>query len=389
MDERAQRVEVRRGVQPGDVVLMGAAQEIPPGTPVKLAPAVQQARGEAGPGAMTISDFAIKRPIITVVSMLILVIFGIFALVNLEVDEFPDLTNPIVFVAVPYPGASPSQVEREVVERMEEAFSALSGVDEITSTSLDGFAQIIVQFEFSKDPDQATQDVRDAISGIRADLPLEMEEPILRRFDPADFPIVSLVLSSQTHESRRADAAGRPRHHPRAAGDQRRGPGDRGGRRRAGDLRQRAARRPPGRGGHRGPGGAGGSVPEPGGARGPGRGATSPSRPSACAAGSRRPRSSRSSWSARRRPARPPRPGGRRHATARPSQRSLALYNGEDAVGIDITKSKGASTTSVADAGAGPRRAHPEDPSPGGRDGRGAQLRASGSATRCATSRRR
>ncbi|HYO16642.1 MAG TPA: efflux RND transporter permease subunit [Thermoanaerobaculia bacterium] len=147
---------------------------------------------------MTISDFAIERPIVTIVSMLILVIFGIFALVNLEVDEFPDLTNPIVFVAVPYPGANPSQVELEVVEPMEEAFSALSGVDEITSRSLDGFAQITVQFNFSKDPDQASQDVRDAISSIRNDLPLEMEEPLLRKFDPADFPIVSLVLSSET-----------------------------------------------------------------------------------------------------------------------------------------------------------------------------------------------
>ncbi|HWM93376.1 MAG TPA: efflux RND transporter permease subunit [Thermoanaerobaculia bacterium] len=147
---------------------------------------------------MTISDFAIKQPIITVVTMLILVIFGIFALLNLEVDEFPDLTNPIVFVMVPYPGASPTQVEREVVEPMEEAFGALSGVDEITSQSLDGFAQITVQFQFSKDPDQASQDVRDAVSGIRGDLPLEMEEPILRKFDPADFPIVSLVLASET-----------------------------------------------------------------------------------------------------------------------------------------------------------------------------------------------
>ncbi|HEV2854158.1 MAG TPA: efflux RND transporter permease subunit [Thermoanaerobaculia bacterium] len=145
---------------------------------------------------MTISDFAIERPIVTVVTMLALVIFGIFALFNLEVDEFPDLSNPIVFVSVPYPGASPSQVEQEVVERLEEAFGALSGVDEIRSTSLDGFATIIVQFVFSKDPDQATQDVRDAISGIRADLPQEMEEPILRKFDPGDLPIVSLVLAS-------------------------------------------------------------------------------------------------------------------------------------------------------------------------------------------------
>ncbi len=147
---------------------------------------------------MTISDFAIKRPIVTVVVMLTLVIFGIFALASIDVDEFPDLSNPIVFVSVPYPGASPSQVEQEVVERMEEAFGSLSGIDEIRSTSRDGFATIIVQFVFSKDPDQATQDVRDAISGIRNDLPAEMKEPVLRKFDPNDLPIVSLVLASDT-----------------------------------------------------------------------------------------------------------------------------------------------------------------------------------------------
>jgi HAE1 family hydrophobic/amphiphilic exporter-1 len=145
---------------------------------------------------VTISDFAIKRPIVTVVVMLALVIFGLFALINLDVDEFPDLSNPVVAVSIPYPGASPSQVEQEVVERMEEAFSGLSGIDEIRSTSLDGFATITVQFVFGKDPDQAAQDVRDAISGIRDDLPAEMKEPVLRKFDPDDFPIVSLVLAS-------------------------------------------------------------------------------------------------------------------------------------------------------------------------------------------------
>jgi HAE1 family hydrophobic/amphiphilic exporter-1 len=83
-----------------------------------------------------------------------------------------------------------------VVERMEEAFSGISGVDEITSKSLDGFALITVKFLFSKDPDQASQDVRDAISSIHNDLPPEMEEPLLRKFDPNDMPVVSLVLSS-------------------------------------------------------------------------------------------------------------------------------------------------------------------------------------------------
>lgn len=145
---------------------------------------------------MVISDFAIKKPIVTVTVMIALVVFGLYALLLLDVDEFPEITNPIVFVAVPYPGASPEQVERDVVDPMEEAFNAIGGIDQITSTSQDGFAQITVQFVFSKDVDQASQDVRDAISGIRGDLPLEMEEPVIRRVDPNDLPIVSLTLSS-------------------------------------------------------------------------------------------------------------------------------------------------------------------------------------------------
>ena len=147
---------------------------------------------------MFISDFAIKRPIVTVVIMVALVIFGLFAAFNTDVDELPDIQQPIVFVAVPYPGASPDQVEREVVDRMAEAFQGLNGIDQITSTSTDGFAQIIVQFVYSKPTDQAAQDVRDAISGIRDKLPVEMKEPIIKKFDPNDQPIVSLSMSSNT-----------------------------------------------------------------------------------------------------------------------------------------------------------------------------------------------
>lgn len=147
---------------------------------------------------MIISDFAIKRPVVTVVTMMALVVFGLFALFSLDVDEFPDISNPIIIVAVPYPGASPTQVEREVTERMEEAFNAISGVDQIRSNSMDGFALITIQFLFSKNIDQASQDIRDAISGIRDKLPSEMKEPILRRFNPDELPIVSLVLGSKT-----------------------------------------------------------------------------------------------------------------------------------------------------------------------------------------------
>jgi HAE1 family hydrophobic/amphiphilic exporter-1 len=145
-----------------------------------------------------ISDFAIRRPIITVVTMIALVAFGLYALVQLEVDEYPDIQNPIVAVAIPYPGASPDVVEREVVDRVEEAISGINGVDRMQSVSVDGFAQIITFFVFSKSVNQASQDVRDAISNIRGDLPPEIEEPIVSRFDPTDLPILSMTLSSQT-----------------------------------------------------------------------------------------------------------------------------------------------------------------------------------------------
>src|SRR6185503_13878065 len=106
---------------------------------------------------MLISDFAIKRPIVTVVSMLALVVFGLISLGKLQTDEFPDVAPPIVTVGIPYPGASPDGVEKEIL-----------------------------------DP------VGEAISGIRSDLPTEMKEPIIKKFNDTDLPIVSLALSSNT-----------------------------------------------------------------------------------------------------------------------------------------------------------------------------------------------
>src|SRR5688572_2753992 len=145
---------------------------------------------------MFISDTAIKRPVLTVVAMLLFVVFGLVALVQLDTDEYPEIDAPVVVIAIPYPGASPDVVEREVIDPIEEVISGISGVDRMTSNSLDSFANIIIEFDFSKDPRLATQEVRDKISEIRNELPTEMEEPILTQFDPADRPILSLTLSS-------------------------------------------------------------------------------------------------------------------------------------------------------------------------------------------------
>ena len=147
---------------------------------------------------MFISDFAIRRPMITVVAMVALVVFGAFAFWRLQTDEFPDVADPVVMTAIIYPGASPDQVERELLDPIEEAIQGISGVDQVFGEARDGYAQIITIFLFEKDLKEATQDIRDAISAIRSDLPTEMEEPILRRFSPNDFPIVDISLTSST-----------------------------------------------------------------------------------------------------------------------------------------------------------------------------------------------
>jgi len=130
--------------------------------------------------------------------MIGLVLFGAIALLGLDTDEFPDVQAPVVSISIPYPGASPGVVERELVTPLEEAFQSISGVDQIMSTAVDGYASIVVVFVFEKDIQQATQDIRDKISEKRRDLPVEMEEPMLSRFSASDFPIMSLTVASDT-----------------------------------------------------------------------------------------------------------------------------------------------------------------------------------------------
>ena len=149
---------------------------------------------------MFISDFAIKRPIVTITVILALVTFGVASLFRLQTDEFPDIQQPMIAVSISYPGASPDVVERELVDPIEDAFSSITGIDwqRTTSTSTDGLAQFLVVCDYDKDIQQASQDIRDAISSKREDLPAEMKEPVLSRLDPSEMPVVSLTLTSLT-----------------------------------------------------------------------------------------------------------------------------------------------------------------------------------------------
>jgi hydrophobic/amphiphilic exporter-1 (mainly G- bacteria), HAE1 family len=150
-----------------------------------------------------ISDFAIRKPVVTITVMAALVTFGIISLAVLDTDEFPDVDQPVIGVTVIYPGAAPETVAREVVEPLEDAFFSISGLDprRTRATATDGLAQFTLFFDFQKNLQEASQDLRDAISARRQELPQEIEEPILTRFDPSDAPIISIALTSPTRSA--------------------------------------------------------------------------------------------------------------------------------------------------------------------------------------------
>src|SRR5438552_5875478 len=108
---------------------------------------------------MVISDFAIKRPLITVVTMVALVIFGLFALMKLKTDEFPDVAPPWLTVGIIYPGASPEVVEKEVLDPVEEQVGSIAGVKRIISKSYDGYAMLMIELLYTKDINEASKDV--------------------------------------------------------------------------------------------------------------------------------------------------------------------------------------------------------------------------------------
>jgi HAE1 family hydrophobic/amphiphilic exporter-1 len=145
-----------------------------------------------------LSGVAIRRPVFTAMIMLGLVVLGIFSYRRLPIDQFPAIDLPIVTVQTTLPGASAEGVEQEITRPMEEAFNPVEAVRNITSVSLEGVSQIIIEFELGREVDAAAQDIRSKIEGIRRTLPADIDPPVVQKLDPAAQPIVSLALASTT-----------------------------------------------------------------------------------------------------------------------------------------------------------------------------------------------
>jgi HAE1 family hydrophobic/amphiphilic exporter-1 len=146
---------------------------------------------------MILSDVSIKRPVFATMLNLVLVVFGLFALPRLAIDQYPDVDFPVVSATVVYPGADPETIEQRVLDPLEKAVNGISGLDTLQSTAYPNIAQLVLKFKLDKKGDVAAQEVRDKIFAVLTQLPDEAETPIIQKFDVGGAPILNISVSSQ------------------------------------------------------------------------------------------------------------------------------------------------------------------------------------------------
>ncbi len=149
---------------------------------------------------MKLSTMSIRRPVFATVMSVTILLFGIISFLRLPVREYPDIDPPIISVVTTYRGASPSVVETEITNILEEQFATLEGVKTMSSSSREQGSVITIEFELSRDVNEAANDIRDRVSRVRGSLPREVDDPIISKVDVNAQAIVWIALYSQQHD---------------------------------------------------------------------------------------------------------------------------------------------------------------------------------------------
>ncbi|MEE2775516.1 MAG: efflux RND transporter permease subunit [Acidobacteriota bacterium] len=143
---------------------------------------------------MNLPLLSIRRPIFALMLITSLVVLGLVSLTLLDLDLNPDVDFPFVTVTTILPGASPETIETEVTDILEEQINTIEGIRTLQSTSSEGISMIFVEFEVGYDIDIKAQHVREKIAPARAELPLDIEDPVVTQLDPDATPILSIML---------------------------------------------------------------------------------------------------------------------------------------------------------------------------------------------------
>ncbi|MCX7847991.1 MAG: efflux RND transporter permease subunit [bacterium] len=145
---------------------------------------------------MSIPAIAVRRGVATSMLMLGLVLLGLAALQLLHIDMLPEIEPPVISVVTLYPGGTALDVETEVTKRLEDKLSSINNLDTLTSVSKDNLSLITLKFDWGTDLAEAANDIRDRVGLVRRELPEDVEDPIIFKFNSADFPVAVVMVTA-------------------------------------------------------------------------------------------------------------------------------------------------------------------------------------------------
>ncbi|MBY4598128.1 efflux RND transporter permease subunit [Ottowia caeni] len=145
---------------------------------------------------MNVSAWSIRNPVPALMLFVLLTLGGLFAFHSMKVQNFPDLDLPTVNVVAALPGATPGQLENEVARKIENSIATIQGLKHIYTTIQDGSVSLMVEFRLEKPVQEAVDDIRSAISRVRADLPSDLRDPIVSKLDLAGQPVLAYSVAS-------------------------------------------------------------------------------------------------------------------------------------------------------------------------------------------------
>jgi multidrug efflux pump subunit AcrB len=148
--------------------------------------------------AINFSAWSIHRPLPAILAFILLTAVGIVGFQKLAVSRFPDISYPGVTVTVVLPGATPNQLETEVTRKIEDAIASLPKINKLISTVVEGSSTTFIEFKLDKDLNEALDDVRDAVTRVRTDLPTDIEEPVVGKIEITGGTLMTYAVSSDT-----------------------------------------------------------------------------------------------------------------------------------------------------------------------------------------------
>lgn len=145
---------------------------------------------------MKIYETSVRKPISTALIFVAVIVFGLFSLNNLAIDQLPEMDLPAISVITTYQGANAEDIENNITRRIEDGLNTVSNLKEITSKSSDGVSLVSLEFEWGTNLDEASNDIRDALGRLSDYLPEDAEDPILFRFNSSMMPIMSFSITA-------------------------------------------------------------------------------------------------------------------------------------------------------------------------------------------------